>query len=257
MSWIGPSWSGNMAGFLFGLNEAGATSSYVSSGGELRRCPEGSGPCLDQRFAGIHGLTLSSTAFLTRSSIERAVTIEDAWAIFEGVTTMTVTSYTMTEPSSGRDSAAVIELVYPGIVDMWGTGHGYTFPATERPNQFLRTAPEPDGGGDFVPVLVGVAGYMGIVDIPGGAEGGAYVALRDGLTALYPGGVDTAALIDIVDDVPVYAPHSIQITIGEVILGDDGNESVIDVFFSGADGEHVWGYASSHGRYTWQELLGD
>ena len=255
MSWIGPSWSGNVAGFLFGLNEAGAVYSYVSSGGELRRCPDGSGPCLDQRFADLEGMPLHSTAFVTRRSFELAGTIDEAWALLDGVTTMTVSSFAMTEPTNGTESGAVFEIVYPGIVDLWGSGYGYGFNEMTRPNQFLHHAPVPGDGGAFVPVLASVATHLGIVDIPGGESVPAYVALRDGLAGLYPAGVDTAALIDIVDDEPVFAPHTTQITIGEVIVGESGNQSVIDVFFSGLDGHNVWGEGASHGQYTWSDFL--
>ena len=258
MSWIGPSWSGNTTGFLFGLNEAGAMASYVSSGGELRRCPDTIGLCLDRRFADLDGMTLSSTGFLTRRSFELAATVDEAWALFDGVTAMTVSSFAMTEPTNGKSSGVVFEIIYPGIAaaDMWGSGHGYTFNPTTRPGQFRRYAPEPDVG-DFVPVLASVAPHLGIVDIPGGESFPAYVALRDGLTSMYPAGVDTTALIDLVHDGRVFTANTTQITIGEAIVGDGGNESVIDVFFSGLDGHNVWGDGASHGRYTWTEILGE
>ncbi len=254
MSWIGPSWSGNIAGFLFGLNEAGAVSSYVSSGGELRRCPEGTGPCLDKRFEDLEGMDLQSTGFVTRRSIELAATVEDAWALLEGVTIMTVASFAMTEPHDTRQSGVIFELVYPGIVDLWGPDPRYTFNPMERPNQLRRFAPDPPGG-DFVPVLASVARHLGIVDIPGGPEQPAYVALRDGLSVLYPNDVDTEALIDLVHNEHVYAAQTTQITIGEVVVDDTGNHSVIDVFFSGREGENVWGEKGSHGRYVWSDFL--
>ena len=255
MSWIGPSWSGNIAGFLFGLNEAGAMYSYVSSGGELRRCPEGSGPCLDQRFADLEGLPLHSTAFVTRRSFELASTIDEAWALLEDVTTMTVSSFAMTELTSGEQSGVIIEIVYPGIEAMWGTGQGYTFHPTPRPNQLLHFAPDPDGEA-FVPILASVALRLGIVDIPDGDLQPAWLALRDGLAGLLPAGVTTAALIDVVDDPPVYGDATTQITIGEAIVDESGNHSVIDVFFSGRKGHNVWGDGASHGTYLWDDLLG-